>query len=1676
MPYTYGSSGARRSDTSRYGLSETQLRNLISLHRDNQAAQYVPLAQKDYADVAKEQQEMERARKANVGGGREAIDDSSPAWYEKVAQPFAKGLELINRPFEFMGGAAAAQVETTPDWVKNTPVIRELAHIPLGAVGVAKVLTPGISDIERDMGAKEDQSYREQLGQTITYQNERDPRYWGDKFITETLASGPLMLLGTGISPLRGLSLTAKAARAGKVARGIEAAERAYIATETYPLRLVGRNVKAGARKIGLTRVSSAAAHKPIERLDTWLGKERTGFRGVAMAPLRGILGPVSKGLANESDRSMVRNVPSRVSDVLTHMTRRAVLRTGAEEIAQEGGKTVDNALFDVLSTVEEATRPRVSRRTARYRGQVGQQNEAIRRLNSLREGIGEADDIGRVGSSKDYATFDALVEQTTKNDDVRDAVKGAIGKANNGDQDGAYQDVAYAVQKAIAKEKKVKLFDRPTGPAGWGNKLYNFWRMAVLSTPWYVLQNGVENNLRLLERHGPRGLQGLKRTNHDYFMSLDPPEAIMRSAARGKVSYAVKGRPGLRKGMGRTARQETDQPAAVTAEQFTQGWQDNPLGMMTRAGGAFDGNAYERSFVVSYDKHLEALRNNPAELVEMFGDEGYEALRVFDEQIDSILDQIGTYAGAEDLSRLRSMVADAKATPGGAKKLMSNVNTVMNNGIRDVLDPAKGKNSLIPSSLSTRLSAAVRYSWKEAQTQDVSNVAKRVTARFNAVKGELASNMQVAAAQQYSYLKKTGAELSKRLRTPSADIDPKIAETLRLDADEIFAKVERNIGAEDIDIDALLKADDLPALRSLFGNHIAHDRTAMAQVRMDMVLQLEDRAKHGMDLGEFNKLYRDLDNTIQRLENDALRDKELFLLPIRKATSCSSPCGPLYGVKGTADEATKVKAFLDENEDVLRAFQEGNYGDDAYDVNHIWRTYFRKRAHFYRDLPSNAREEIAKRLGNGTQIPKMPSPHVDDYFNAVNKEVDDWAKEVIARFHEVKPGTGKIRETQFDVQTSSLAEKAYNETVSAQMEQVARLLDDGATQYRRMHDVAKRRATRTTLDTFGNPAVRMNVDELMGNLGVPFFFFPSRSMAYYAQAAVRRPALLPTIKRYQNSVKEEDDPAYLAGSFKLPTTVGGADLYVNPLKSYMGWQMFGQADFLPRNAPMYEQILRTSQNTLGIGFGPIHTILPRLFESMVLDENKEGIDLVSNSPQFLIPQQKWFKTLERADLGILSTTARLLNVPTDHYMNTVFGNEIPNWLERRTEKQLVQRGHNPATATDEQLDGALRDVWWQTLAGIPLGSTVHAVSPLAGDRTADLITNLDARGDGSLEMLREGKNPFSGLRRDDIDSMFQGIDKEEIYGYIRPATLTPEMTPHWNAHVKLQLNLQKSRDELTSTMDALNAKWSSDPTMSGFQWDELRKEAYAKYGTQIDTLYKSHPLAPRSVVSEELAQRGGITWNDYRKELGKDERVVHKHDQLYDSFVQQVLAREFDDATGEFDYDKYERAYEGVFSSSNMADIGIVGEEEQASAKAYVLAKRFQNLTAPEKERKRLIELARPYWQVPDTIMDSFGATKTQKEAYRRWKTAPSGYKDSIPLSVGLSTSFFKQIDSVATRAKNKLREENRTIDAYLVRYKNYKPRHPAHQIAGVEQQIQNINLNLEELIPGLQLYTVAT
>jgi len=119
---------------------------------------------------------------------------------------------------------------------------------------------------------------------------------------------------------------------------------------------------------------------------------------------------------------------------------------------------------------------------------------------------------------------------------------------------------------------------------------------------------------------------------------------------------------------------------------------------------------------------------------------------------------------------------------------------------------------------------------------------------------------------------------------------------------------------------------------------------------------------------------------------------------------------------------------------------------------------------------------------------------------------------------------------------------------------------------------------------------------------------------------------------------------------------------------------------------------------------------------------------------------------------------------------------------------------------------------------------------------------------------------------------------------------------------------------------------------------------------------------------------------------------------------------------------------------------------------------------------------LARPYWQVPDTIMDSFGATKTQKEAYRRWKTAPSGYKDSIPLSVGLSTSFFKQIDSVATRAKNKLREENRTIDAYLVRYKNYKPRHPAHQIAGVEQQIQNINLNLEELIPGLQLYTVAT
>lgn len=129
--------------------------------------------------------------------------------------------------------------------------------------------------------------------------------------------------------------------------------------------------------------------------------------------------------------------------------------------------------------------------------------------------------------------------------------------------------------------------------------------------------------------------------------------------------------------------------------------------------------------------------------------------------------------------------------------------------------------------------------------------------------------------------------------------------------------------------------------------------------------------------------------------------------------------------------------------------------------------------------------------------------------------------------------------------------------------------------------------------------------------------------------------------------------------------------------------------------------------------------------------------------------------------------------------------------------------------------------------------------------------------------------------------------------------------------------------------------------------------------------------------------------------------------------------------------------------------------------------------MTLPEKERKRLVDLSRSYWKVPETVLlDVFKTSKRGVDAYRQWLDAPSTSKDAIAAHVGLTSQFFKQVSSVSARAKTQLREENQVIDAYLVRYKGYTPTHKANKEQQTLQMLQTWGVGMEEIIPGLELY----
>ena len=495
--------------------------------------------------------------------------------------------------------------------------------------------------------------------------------------------------------------------------------------------------------------------------------------------------------------------------------------------------------------------------------------------------------------------------------------------------------------------------------------------------------------------------------------------------------------------------------------------------------------------------------------------------------------------------------------------------------------------------------------------------------------------------------------------------------------------------------------------------------------------------------------------------------------------------------------------------------------------------------------------------------------------------------------------------------------------------------------------------AQNTTYATFGNYARRTNLDDFMLSIGMPFWFFPSRSIPFYITQSMQKPQLGIQIARMQQEIHESEQPARLFGSINIP----GTDYYYNPIWSLMLWQLANPQSFTPANIGGIEEVQNWMSNNLAISLGPQWRIGAALVERALT----RGTNL---QPQPIIPQQRWIAAVAGLELPVVSHVAALINEPFDAYLRAVYGDDVAEWQQREVEKTIVDMGYNPRTASKEIIKAAWDKYYTRQLLSIP-GGAVRVMTPTEKARFEAINEKAEELGltrEQRATLRKLGESPFTGLRQDQLEAIYADIPAQKLWRYIRPYGLTPESKPIWEDYIQLKLE----REELLYGTDRDNpsegsrlyreqqidkALLRSRNPITPREWKSLYRSSYETYSSQIKGLERAHPLAPKTDAD----------WEAYRKMLGWDEPVRHPDDVKLDEYYKAMDSSLFTDDKGEFDFDAYRKAEAAFFSNLSPETI------------AYIQARKDRYKTPLRAAYNRDMEIVQPYYEIQDAILSQY-------------------------------------------------------------------------------------------------------
>ena len=610
-----------------------------------------------------------------------------------------------------------------------------------------------------------------------------------------------------------------------------------------------------------------------------------------------------------------------------------------------------------------------------------------------------------------------------------------------------------------------------------------------------------------------------------------------------------------------------------------------------------------------------------------------------------------------------------------------------------------------------------------------------------------------------------------------------------------------------------------------------------------------------------------------------------------------------------------------------------------APDADLLWST---RRAVQDRRWFQVSQDELAAMQMDPNKMPRVMDANgklltMEDYMGKQTAALKGWkdrATEAFAKRHEVPTTKNKLLDNLRD------------ETV--------RIKEGVALQETKLQNEAMDLALDVSYDTFGNYGVRTNLDDIMQGIGMPFWFFPSRSIPFYARQLLQKPKLGTEIMTLQQQAEESNLPTRLFGYLPIP----GTDYYYNPLAASMLWQLAGQYDWTPQHLGGLEQGQLQMQQKLGMSFGPQWMIATALVSRLMTKHGQRP--LVVGEPKYVIPQHRWLEAVENLDLPGLSQIAGIVSEPFDAYLRAVFGSEVAEWQKREVEKYIVDMGYNPQDASKEVIQDAWTKYWTRQLLSIP-GGVVKELTPTEKarfDMMGEKAKEMGLTRKQTAELRRAGESPWTGLRQDQLEVLFADIPAQKLNRFIRPIGLTSESRPIWEDYIQLKVERETLRGDPENPQKGsrIYKELEFDAALragriSPREWKSLYRQNYADYISQITALERAYPQAPKTEKD----------WEAYRDLLGWDEPVRHPDDIKLDEYYTVMESSQFENDLGEFDYDAYRKAELAFFQGLSPDTI------------AYIEARRDKYKTPFRAAYTRDMRKAQPYYDIQDAVLAQY-------------------------------------------------------------------------------------------------------